>query len=192
MCEGIGSSSQICHLENKTVTLEEARQAQLILQRFEAAQVLGGGAPSGSVGYGSGSMHDGSKRLRECEDWEAVTYECSQPKNEEQTHEMGQQPISPSDEKKTVQEPLPPGITSLRDWGLTICRLPKVANLDLTYDELVSQPGRTSYLMWIKNHGIGQGSFRRLCTILESLDHMCKDPKSCYPGTSELREKKSA
>ena len=180
------------HFEKKPVTLEEVRQAQLILQQFEAAQTPGGGAPAGSHGYGSGSMHDGSKRLRD-DDWEAVTYEHSEPKEEERIIGKDQKPILPSGENKTSQGPFPPGITSLKDWGLTICRLPKVASLDLTYEELASQPERASYLGWIKSYGINKGGrLEDLARYLEAINYMGKDPKSCYPGTSEIREKKSA
>ena len=32
---------------------------------------------------------------------------------------------------------LPPGVTDLKDWGTTICKLPKVASMKLSYDDMV-------------------------------------------------------
>ena len=90
---------------------------------------------------------------------------------------------------------LPDGVSSLEEWGRTICELPKVKELNSSYRELVkiSDSGDTkmaSYLNWVSNYK-GPSSrtmdFKKYllaCSAYES------QPKTYFPGSMEIRRLK--
>ena len=85
------------------------------------------------------AMADSSKLLRsENEDAGFEGYDCVGTPRAKQFHLDGptgsQAPVPPN--SKTGLK-LPPGVTDLKDWGTTICKLPKVASLKLSYDDMV-------------------------------------------------------
>eukprot|EP00435_Cladocopium_sp_Y103_P055282 s943_g18.t1 len=53
---------------------------------------------------------------------------------------------------------LPEGITSLEEWGNTVCELQKVKSDNKTYHELTKDSEYSSYLTWIVQHGKGKGA----------------------------------
>lgn len=50
---------------------------------------------------------------------------------------------------------LPPDVTGLEQWGHTVCKLAKVAQLDATYVDLLYNGSEkvSEYLKWISDHG---------------------------------------
>ena len=160
--------------------------AREILARFERQ-----GPP---VEMSGGSMHDGSKRLCETEEWDAISYEDST--GEFMDHLSGltttgkQDPIvtKPKDSKITF----PPGVSSLVDWGTTICRLPRVASLNASYEELTRMPDQQPYLKWVAEHGASRGGrFEDFSLYLKATKLPALSAEQCFPGTSVPRERKS-
>ena len=170
----------------KPVTDAEVMMAREILARFERQ-----GPP---VEMSGGSMHDGSKRLRETDEWDAISYEDST--GEFMDHLSGltttgkQDPIvlKPKDSKITF----PPGVSSLADWGTTICRLPRVASLNASYEELTRMPDQQPYLKWVAEHGASRGGrFEDFSLYLKATKLPALSAEQCFPGTSVPRERKS-
>jgi len=90
---------------------------------------------------------------------------------------------------------LPPGISDLKDWGTTISKLPKVAGLKLSYEELVQDPkNHHEYLTWVLKHGADCGGrLEDLCLYLKAIKYDQKPGLAVdqlFPGTHEIREKK--
>ena len=148
-----------------------------------------------------GSMNDSVKRHRdhaqaEADDWEPVTYneeggktvmcERVMPKKV-----LDQMPVAPGIQKTSATVSLPPGVTDLQDWGSTICALPKVASEKLSYNELMQSSKHVSYLRWVAAHGQNRGGrFEDLALFLKAAGFDEKAESSCYPGSSETRERK--
>ena len=174
------------------VSPEELAAAREILSRANQY-----GVSSKASKESAGSMNDSCKRLRdhaqpEADEWEPVTYEdghgssimCERAIPKEIA---GQMPVMP----KAKAIDLPPGVADLQDWGSTICALPKVAGEKLSYRELVSDPKRAPYLKWICDHGKNRGGrFEDLAKYLQAVGFEQKTESTCYPGTTEAREKK--
>ena len=126
-----------------------------------------------------GSMHDGSKR-RLCSNESArdhgfeMVNASSGPMPSSTTvhHAMGmsekhQKPIPPgkaSGKEKAVV--LPNGISSLTEWGATICTLPKVKSQHLRYHEMLTMSHESkdmcSYLQWVRTSGISSAKVQDL------------------------------
>lgn len=102
-----------------------------------------------------------------------------------------QLPVPPSTGDSVV---FPPGVTSLEDWSTTVCELPKVASLDMTYGELVASGKHNEYLLWVLNHGLGRsGRLGDLANYLCAIQFgMQNDPKATYPDSKSIRKKKSS
>ena len=170
----------------KPVTDAEVMMAREILARF--------GRQGPPVEMSGGSMHDGSKRLCETEEWDAISYEDST--GEFMDHLSGltttgkQDPIvtKPKDSKITF----PPGVSSLVDWGTTICRLPRVASLNASYEKLTRMPDQQPYLKWVAEHGASRGGrFEDFSLYLKATKLPALSAEQCFPGTSVPRERKS-
>lgn len=184
------------------VTPEELARAQEIMTRATQAGVKS----RKDSGSGYATMSDGCKRLRDQdlkdvaldEAWEPVAYTDPDPTLLQSRLEGGvhssQVPITP--EKKKIN--LPAGIVSLSDWGSTVCRLPKVSKMGLTYEELVKDKGYQSYLLWIQSHGKNKdGRFGDFAAYLAAIcyaegvsDKCTSDASSSFPGSTERREKR--
>jgi hypothetical protein len=147
-----------------------------------------------------GAMSDSSKRLRSTsEDAGFEGYEhIGTPRAKQVT-------LSPSGGSQLPLLPGPdtgvklsPGITDLKDWGTTVCKLPKVASLKLSYEELVQDPkNHQDYLMWVLKHGADRadrgGRLEDLRLYLKAIKYDQKPELSrdqLFPGTQEIREKK--
>ena len=89
---------------------------------------------------------------------------------------------------------LPQGVETITDWGRTICQLPKVEQLGLSYEELVQD--RTThgrYLNWIYEHGSARGGrLQDFWSYLHAIRYnkMTSTTDCVYPGTSEVRKMK--
>lgn len=191
--------------QSTPVTPEELAGAQDIFSRAQKAGVKS--RQETSQGYAA--MSDGSKRLRDRdlkdaaldESWEAVTYAEPEPALHQVRLDPGvpssQIPLKPEkDGHKKVN--LPAGIMSLSDWSSTICRLPKVSKLNLTYDDLVNDKSYESYLLWVQAHGKGKnGKFGDFAAYLEAIRYAegvnkghTSDASASFPGSTEKREKR--
>ena len=103
--------------------------------------------------------------------------------------------IGVEDQRQPCEVSLPDGVSSLEEWGRTICELPKVKELNSSYRELlnISDGGDTkmaSYLNWVRNYK-GPSSrtmdFKKYllaCSACES------QPKTYFPGSMEIRRLK--
>lgn len=154
-----------------------------------------------------GSMHDGSKR-RLCSNESArdhgfeMVNASSGPMPSSTTvhHAMGmsekhQKPIPPgkaSGKEKAVV--LPNGISSLTEWGATICTLPKVKSQHLRYHEMLTMSHESkdmcSYLQWVRTSGISSAKVQDLKSYMEAMN-FTPGPSSSnvtYPGTQIVRE----
>ena len=170
---------------SKPVTAVEMQMARDILSRFER---------SGQVSEAAGSMHDGSKRLRDTEEWDAISYDESASEFMFRLGDSGkvgnQDPVVSQDVSDKPVD-LPPGVQSLKDWGTTLCKLPQVSHLNASYEELTKMPDRKSYLRWISTHGINRGGrFEDFAKYLKATQKESFDAESCFPGTTERRERK--
>ena len=182
------------------VTSEEVKAAQAVLRQAQVCGVADSDPPSGS-------MHDSAKRLRaeglDYEDWEQVLYEEKQKSLGEERIESGipkaQLPIMPSSSQHgSSKMELPPGVSCIADWGSTVCKLPRVAKFRHSYMELTNIPEFHSYLVWVKQHGVGKGGrFEDFSKYLVAIKFGEASNKgsgyhefACFPGSSDIREQK--
>ena len=157
---------------------------------------------SASAGPMPGSMTDASKRLRE-DAWEMISGGPDTPPQPMpvSTHAAVQPPMRPSSSGggyATTSEPpssagLPKGLTSVEEWGKTLCQLPKVAKLHLSYAELVirAQTDKeiNTYLgEYILNHKTSSLKVADLKQYLQYVGFV-KDQKTYIPGSSTIERK---
>ena len=169
------------------ISPEEAERARALVALFEKQEEDRLAVPAV---MSTGSMHDGCKRLRDG-DWETVGYETDHAATLPTLTKSDQMPVAPSEQKIDF----PPGVVSIADWGTTVCRLPQVAALDVTYYELTQMPSQRGYCTWITNHGESKGGraadfARYLKAVGYKKSLQGQKGEECYPGTSEIREKK--
>ena len=173
----------------KLVTQAEVVMAREILARLERQ--------SAPVELSAGSMHDGSKRLRETEEWDAISYDASAEEFMDRLSGSSlpdkQDPIVlPKDKSEVSKIPFPPGVPSLSDWGSTVCRLPRVNHLNASYEELTRMPDQQPYLKWVAEHGMSRGGrFEDFALYLKASKLPVLSAEQCFPGTSVIRERKS-
>ena len=182
----------------KPLTCEESKLLRSLLDRMSVA-----GREPGSEEFdlsekvALGSMSDASKRrlMAESELMDGEFEHLEMPKSKYGGTKGGQ-----NSQESTHQFPekveLPPGISNLEDWGSTVCRLPKVKSLGLCYTELVDDPKtHQEYLEWILAHGSGRGGrLEDLYLFLKAIkyaENMVLPKDQLFPGTKEVREKKS-
>lgn len=186
---------------SKPVTPDELAMAQAIVARAHKVGVKGHDM---SAGYGA--MTDSAKRLRDQRDieldeaWEPVTYLPEEVSLVKERLEAGsaskQVPFVPEKKDENAKIPLPAGVSSVDDWGSTVCRLPKVSALGLSYKELVAQKEHHKYLTWVQGHGLHRdGRFGDLAAYLERINfsegiNRSSDPTVTFAGSSEKRERK--
>lgn len=122
------------------VTPEELAHAKAIMSRAHQSGVkTGSDSTQGYVAMNDSAKRQGDQRDMELDEaWEPVNYSDEhQPLEKERFGHMShdQKPVVP--EKMDMSKVcLPAGVTSLKDWGSTVCRLPKVSN--------------QSYLVWVQ------------------------------------------
>eukprot|EP00438_Fugacium_kawagutii_P021043 Skav236150 [mRNA] locus=scaffold2146:256067:256612:- [translate_table: standard] len=170
------------------VSEELAKAAQQILTHFHRQNQ--------AQGEVAGAMHDGCKRGREWSDgemWCHVNYDenLDVDRFDAGATTSTQTPVVPTrDPKKVI---LPEGVESIEDWGTTVCRMPKVASLGASYEELVQMPKWHEYLKWVVDHGHGQGGrledFAKYLTAIDFPKIMQKmNPH--FGKSKEVRERK--
>ena len=158
-----------------------------------------------------GAMHDGSKRRLIAGEssgdhgFELVSAACvPMPSSSPGLHGQNaapmsvnvQHPIPPMQDKgKPAAVALPPGISSIAEWGATICTLPKVKGRKIRYQEMLdesrSSKAMSEYLQWIKTSGVKSAKVDDLKAFMSAAGF---NPESVsgghitYPGTTIQRE----
>ena len=163
-------------------------------------------APASSAG---GTMSDACKRRITGPEEELLIEAAIQDDYEEAMVERAiakfngdQSPIVPGSGSFTVvsesdgypQGKLPPGFDSLAAWGRTICDLPKVRHLEMSYAELHSagENGNAmiaSYCEWIRTYNGTSAraiDFRKYLAAVNELS----GPRNYFPGTQIVRRLK--
>ena len=144
-------------------------------------------------------MHDSTKRLGaeglDYEDWEQVLCEEKQKSLGEERIQSGipkaQLPTVPSTSQHgSSKVELPPGVSCLTDWGSTVRKLPRVAKFRHSYMELTNLPDFHSYLLWVKQHGVGKGGCFEIKFGEASSKGSGYHEFACFPGSSDIREQK--
>lgn len=194
MSEGIAVINSLKNLGLLDAVLERAEQAH---QPARAASSAGGG------------MSDACKRRLSHSDDDEITEAAIRCEVEEAMMEHAiaqfngdQSPIAPGSSSFSVvsepsgypQQQLPPGFNSLAEWGKTLCELPKVKKMYLSYAELYqkAQKGDTEiaqYLVWCKDY---RGTSARTIDFGKYISAMDEStgPKTYYPGSHYVRRLK--
>lgn len=188
---------------NSPLSAEEARTLTSLLMRMQAAGIEPTADPQGY-----GAMTDASKRRKSESEIELEEeFEHIDPfvKFEMAQLETGK-PQSSSEVpvvKTLVKLPLvnvggvkiPPSQKDMEDWSTTVCELPKVVALEMSYAELVADPEHMEYLIWVRTHGVKKGGrFEDFSLFLQAIDYsrerVCPSSHNTYPGTNQVRKKK--
>lgn len=144
----------------------------------------------------AGSMHDGSKRrLFDDEEYKSAEFEVVEPPSKVSAGKVEQAIIPPKSvqvEKKTSGA-LPEGVTSVIEWGDTVCTLPKYKSGKYTYAAMISVAKTDDeiqdYLKWAKTAGMKSAKLDDLRAYMvaigfDPVTDGAKPPKVTYPGTS--------
>jgi hypothetical protein len=104
----------------------------------------------------------------------------------------GQQVISPKVLSSQTVE-LPPGVSSIKEWGKTLCELPAVARQKLSYEALAQDESQTDYLLWILKQGASKGprvadlaNYLQAIKFTEKCNGLATGPP--YPGSNVVRK----
>ena len=185
-------------MSQDAVSAEEVQAMKAIMSRM---QKYGVKDPAGvaSEGRVPGTMADSSKRLR---DDEIASFDASL---EDETWDLpgDMDPLSSSAlETQQVLSPmlsstqkiaLPPGISSVKEWGKTLCELPAVARLKLSYEALSQEESQMDYLLWILKQGASKGprvhdlgQYLQAIKFTEKCNGLATGPP--YPGSNVVRK----
>lgn len=182
--------------------LSEDLVRELVKSLHESGKLAGLMTELETGSASAGSMSDASKRrlhsMGELEDEEFQMIPDAAPPSKKQT------PILPGEQNKmnTLSTgTLPSGITSLSHWGKTVCELPKVAHLELSYEEMVDKAkGDTmiaDYLKWAFTAGVKSEKVADLQAYLKARNWNPKTNEAdkgqselTYPGTAYVRRMK--
>ena len=182
----------------KPLTHEEAKLLRSLLDRMSSAGRETGPEDLDLVeNLVAAGMTDASKRR--------LTADSSSVDEDFEHLEMPKSKYGGKKSSQSVPSPIapdlsevkfPPGISNLEDWGCTVCRLPKVKSLGLCYSELVADPKtHQKYLEWVLGHGACRGGrLEDLYLYLKAIkyaEHHALPEDQLFPGTKEVREKKS-
>lgn len=146
----------------------------------------------------SGTMSDASKRRMDFNDEDGFSLVSGSPPSSKEL-KGGQKPLTPraQDAKpSTSGNPVefPEGIFTLQQWGATICALPKYADREWSYAEMVEVAKTTAdiagYLVWVRTSGNKSPLVQDLKAYLHAINWEEVKPKSSgisYPGSSMVR-----
>eukprot|EP00435_Cladocopium_sp_Y103_P015305 s272_g3.t1 len=95
----------------------------------------------------------------------------------------------------SIDTALPDGVSSMEEWGRTVCELPKVKDLGLSYRELASRAEAgdnemAKYLNWIRGFNGSSVRTRDFKRFLLCDDALKSSPRVYFPGTNEIRRVK--
>ena len=188
---------------NAPLSADEARTLTSLLMRMQAA-----GLEPAADHQGYGAMTDASKRRKpESEVSLEEEFEHIEPFVQYEVEKLGtEKPKSSTDVsvgKTRVHIPLvnvggvkiPPNEKYMEDWSTTLCELPKVVHLGMSYAELIADPEFMDYLIWVRTHGVKKGGrFEDFSLFLQAVDYtkerVCPNSHQTFPGSNQIRKKK--
>ena len=166
-------------------TLQNEGRLQALLCEMQVAK--------DEIGLAStGSMHDGSKRrLDSWEEFDLVS--------EAQSPVMLKMKNSKAGAAETHPDGLPPGVTSLKQWGDTLNTMGKYAGLNLSYNGMVAKakkdaeagdPAMQDYLKWVTSCSAKQSpKGADFAAYLKAIKWGgIQAYGECFPGTTERRQ----
>ena len=163
----------------------------------EIMEVLGqafGTTSTRATPQAPGIMTDASKRLRDTEapdsdhDWGFETIPGSGRGYSSTTSPMPSTHVSGQAEPKGVD--LPTGVDSLSKWGSTVCQLPKLASLNLSYSEIIDRARHDKEVKsYVETFVLRyQGTSARVHDLKRYLKAVSYGGDAiCYDGSNELR-----
>ena len=182
---------------SKSVSPEHDRELQFLkmLQNEGRLHALLGEMQSAKDEIGSastGPMHDGSKRrLDSWEEFDMVSETQSPVMLKMRNSKAGAAEVHP--------DGLPPGVTSLKQWGDTLNTMGKYAGLNLSYDGMVAKakkdaeagdPVMQDYLKWVTSCSAKQSpKGADFAAYLKAIKWGgIQTYGECFPGTTERRQ----
>lgn len=181
---------------SKAITKDELKLVQDILNRMQSqglnpTESLSGLTPPGSDSFTLvddipfGGMTDACKRRGEGSGSQEFTRaRVDRPTPTTETVDA-QLPVVPAAEGE-----FPPGITSLEEWGTTVCELPQMKHLNKTYEQLMKDPEVDTYLRWVLRCGHTKGArasdFRSY--LMASGFSLEEKSDMCFPGSNQVRK----
>ena len=181
--EAVNDSQREHHL----AFLRDLQQKGLLENLVETVQL----EPSKQLPLGT--MSDGAKRRLHAADSDDESFQQISPVS--RTEGYGASSVDMIAAKRLGAVTFPEGVKSMKDWGRTLCELPKVKDMNLSYEELLdlANSGNTEiakYLGWVKSFK-GQSSrtqdFKKFLLAKETLE---EQPKTYFPGSHEVRKLK--
>lgn len=182
-------------MSKQPITTAEYQLMKQLMTRLNQFGVQQDGVVTPSLEPTHGAMTDASKRHRDADDELWAESECDEgswslpmPEPGPSTDQLPVKPVTPG----KVQ--LPPGVSSIEEWGRTVCELPAVMQLKKSYAELMKDSSQVSYLKWVARHETGMGP--RVTDLAKYLKAMkfeeeCDQGKSSsaiFPGTTIIRK----
>ncbi|CAK8996063.1 unnamed protein product [Durusdinium trenchii] len=159
---------------------EELKQlVRALNESGELEQLLHEASASTSADTAQGSMNDSSKRR--------LTSSVVSAKEELDQFEVGYSSHAGTEIR------LPEGLQSLKQWGSTICELPKVAKREMTYDMMITEADSCKemrdYLTWVTNSGVKSSKMDDIRAYLKAVQYSPGISKFgvTYPGSKEAR-----
>lgn len=147
-----------------------------------------------------GSMHDGAKRrLFSPSKSEDAEFEVIPPKtlfhSSFESKEGYQGPVTkkmPADNTGSASGlSLPPGISSVSEWGRTLCDMNKYKSQKWSYVDLVSNAKENTevqeYLIWVTQNPNKSAKTKDLALYLEATQWQKKMPVMYFEGTNQVR-----
>lgn len=83
----------------------------------------------------------------------------------------------------------PPGIDSLKQWGQCLIAFGQYANLNMSYDELLADPSKRSYVKWLKDHhGVrATAEYTDFIKYTKAIAESDESTEAYFPGTRTVR-----
>ena len=83
----------------------------------------------------------------------------------------------------------PPGIDSLKQWGQCVIAFGQYAKLDMSYDELLADPSKRSYVQWLKDHhGVrATAEYTDFIKYTKAIAESGESTEAYFPGTRTVR-----
>lgn len=169
--------------------LQATGQLSQILNQTDAIPMPSSGPPM-SVWSTMGAMHDGSKRRMTSPTASSVSGYAFVPVEDLTTDPPGkndnnQEPVLPG-------SGLPPGVSSLTQWGKTRCDLPKMASYKLSYAALIEKSKTDDvireYFQWVLDRPNDRsGKVADLHAYLKAVNYQKENEKLTYPNSKEKR-----
>lgn len=183
---------------------EEVRQLLKALHDSGELEAMIQEATAATSEVTHGTMSDGAKRRlvpssvvpsEELDQFEVIAL------HQEMCHQSAKQDQEPVPPSKTALKTgyrsspptLPEGVTSVAEWGKTICELTKVAKRGITYAAMLEESKKSKemrdYLQWINTAGVKSAKVDDLRGYMTAVGFNvpCSTYTVTYPGSSEPR-----